>query len=226
MDACPLDSLTEEGGGQSDAASAPGGRSSQSAQQEIHPPRRAIAGLIAIAVVAIAASLAVAPHGGGALAACFALVVIAIAVIDARHYMIPDELNVAGFVLGLAYAGLADARLADEPVLDALTFAIARGVVLALGFLAVRAGYRWLRGREGIGLGDVKLAAVCGVWLDVSMIPIAIDIAAVTALGIYLTRQFVLGRSIRATGVLPFGAFLAPAIWLAWVLDQWLNTPW
>jgi leader peptidase (prepilin peptidase)/N-methyltransferase len=54
------------------------------------------------------------------------------------------------------------------------------------------------------------------------MMPVAIDIAAVAALAVYVARQLVLGRSIRSTGRLPFGLFFAPAIWVGWVLDVWL----
>jgi leader peptidase (prepilin peptidase)/N-methyltransferase len=170
-----------------------------------------------IAIAAVAASLATAPNMGGALASGLALVAIAIAVIDARSFIIPDELNIAGLLLGLAYAGFA-----EQPTLEVIAGAALRGLVLALVFLAVRTAYRWLRGRQGIGLGDVKLAAVAGVWLDWPMIPVAIQLATVTALGLYLVRQLAGGRSIRSTGRLPFGLFFAPAIWLGWILDQWL----
>ena len=77
---------------------------------------------------------------------------------------------------------------------------------------------------KDIGLGDIKLAAVAGVWLDWHMMPIAIDIAAAAALAVYVTRQLALGRIIRPTGRLPFGLFLAAAIWIGWLLDRWLMT--
>jgi leader peptidase (prepilin peptidase) / N-methyltransferase len=177
--------------------------------------------IIAVAVAAVAASLAIAPNAGGMLAAGLALTVIAIAVIDARHLIIPDGLNAFGAVLGLLHAGLA-----ASSAVEAIALAALRGAVLALVFLAVRAIYRRLRGREGIGLGDVKLAAVAGVWLDWHMMPIAIDIAATAALAVYMTRQLASGRSIRPTGRIPFGLFLAPAIWIGWLLDRWLMDWW
>ncbi|MCA8967977.1 MAG: prepilin peptidase, partial [Planctomycetes bacterium] len=37
--------------------------------------------------------------------------------------------------------------------------------------LAVRWGFRLLRGREGFGLGDVKLLAVAGLWLGLVPAP-------------------------------------------------------
>lgn len=178
---------------------------------------RAYAMIAGVAIAAVAASLITAPNMVGVLASGLALVSIAIAVIDARIFIIPDELNIAGLILGLAYTGLA-----DQLALEAVAAAALRGFVLALIFLLVRAAYQWLRGRQGIGLGDVKLAVVAGVWLDWPMIPVAIQIATVTALGVYLTRQLAGGRLIRPTSRLPFGLFFAPAIWLGWILDQWL----
>jgi leader peptidase (prepilin peptidase) / N-methyltransferase len=96
--------------------------------------------------------------------------------------------------------------------------------VLAAGFLALRVTYHQIRGRQGIGLGDVKLAAVAGAWLEWTTIPIpiAIEIAALAALATIGTRQFARGRPLRATGRLPFGLFLAPAIWLGWLLEATL----
>ena len=50
-------------------------------------------------------------------------------------------------------------------IAEAVGFALLRGAVLALLFLGAARRYRRLRGRDGIGLGDVKLAGVAGAWL-------------------------------------------------------------
>src|SRR5262249_11224038 len=143
---------------------------------------------------------------------------VAIAAADARDFIIPDGLTAAALVLGLM-------DLMIEPggsVAGAVALGVFRAAVLALAFLALRIGYRALRGRQGIGLGDVKLAAVCGLWLDWLTIPIAVEIAALSALAVYVLRQFLLRRPMRAVARLPFGLFLAPAIWLAWLLEATL----
>src|SRR5262249_57454028 len=80
----------------------------------------------------------------------------------------------------------------------------------------------WLGGREGLGLGDVKLAGVAGVWLDWPAMPIAIEIAALGALALYVAGHVLGRRRIHAATRLPFGLFLAPAIWLAWLPQFWL----
>jgi leader peptidase (prepilin peptidase) / N-methyltransferase len=168
----------------------------------------AAAGLCAIVI-----SVLTAPGLSGILGAGLALVMIAIAVIDARHFLIPNELVLAGIVLGLAAALAQPGRWATN-----VAGAAGRGLVVALLFLAFRTLYRRLRGREGIGLGDVKLAAVAGAWLGWTAVALAIDIAALSALAAVLL-DMLRGRKFTATTRVPFGLFFAPAIWLAWLVD-------
>src|SRR5258708_6608161 len=166
----------------------------------------------------VVASVGLAAVSGGAGGAGLGVLMVAMAAVDARRFIIPDELTVAALALGLAYAAVEDSEIWAQ----ALAWSVLRGVVPALAFLGVRAGYRRWRGREGIGLGDVKLAGVAGVWLDWPTIPIAIEIAAVAALGAYLIMHLSFHRTVRPTTRLPFGLFLAPAIWIAWILDTTL----
>ena len=168
--------------------------------------------------IGVAASVALVPDSRGAWGAGLAVLMVAIAAIDARRFIIPDELTAAALALGLVYAAVEDSEIWAQ----ALAWSVLRGAVPALAFLGVRAGYRRWRGREGIGLGDVKLAGVAGVWLDWSTIPIAIEIAAVAALGAYFILHFYFRRTVRPTTRLPFGLFLAPAIWIAWILETTL----
>jgi len=146
-----------------------------------------------------------------------ALVMLTIAVIDAKYLLIPDALNVAGLVLGLV-----NAMVVAQGDLSALLIAVLRAIVVAGAFLAVRVAYARLRGRHGLGLGDVKLAAVAGAWLDWSILPIAIEIAALSALATYALRYLVLRQRLRLTSRMPFGLFFAPAIWVGWLLQMTL----
>ncbi len=171
--------------------------------------------IIAAAGAAAAASIVAAPGAAGWFGAALALLMLAIAAIDARRFIIPDPLNAAGLALGFVNAAVPG----EGGVAIALAEAALRGGALALMFLALRAFYMRLRGREGIGLGDVKLAAVAGVWLGWTAIPVAIEIAAVSALAVYATRHFVFRHPVQATTRLPFGLFFAPAIWLGWLLQ-------
>ena len=173
------------------------------------------AALAAVVAVAMATSLAVEPSIGGLLAAALVPVLAGIAVIDARHFIIPDSLNALGALLGLAAAATA-----PEPA-DGLGAAILGGAALAFVFLAIHLGYRALRGRDGLGLGDVKLAAVAGIWLSVTAMPVAVEIAALAGLLAYGITRLVAGRAVRVRDRLPFGLFFAPAIWIGWLFDRW-----
>jgi len=177
-----------------------------------------IAALAGVACIGVVASVTLVPDWRGVAGAGLAVLMVAIAAVDARRFIIPDELSAAALVLGLVYAAMEETDIWAQ----ALAWSVLRGAISALAFLGVRMFYRRLRGREGIGLGDVKLAGVAGVWLDWSIIPIAIQIAAVTALGAYLIRHFYLRRVVRPTTRMPFGLFLAPAIWIGWLLETTL----
>jgi leader peptidase (prepilin peptidase) / N-methyltransferase len=166
----------------------------------------------------IAASLILFPNMHGVIGGGLGVLMIAIAIVDSRRFIIPDELSAASLALGFLHAAIQG----SDMIVEALTNAALRGAVLAFAFLCLRVLYRQIRGREGIGLGDVKLAGVAGVWLDWPMIPIAIEIAALAALAVYAMRLLYKGRALRATARLPFGLFFAPAIWVGWLLESTL----
>jgi leader peptidase (prepilin peptidase) / N-methyltransferase len=183
------------------------------------------AALVGVAIIGVAAGLFLAPDLRGVLGAALALLMLAIAVIDAQHFIIPDELNAAALLLALLNAVVQEPQQDPQIALAAVAGALLRGAALALCFLALRVGYRRLRGREGIGLGDVKLAAVAGAWLDWLILPTAIEIAAISALALYATRRYILGIPFDPTSRMPFGLFLAPAIWLGWLWQTAVGAP-
>jgi leader peptidase (prepilin peptidase) / N-methyltransferase len=168
----------------------------------------------ALALVAVAASVLAAPGLAGVLGGALAVVMIAIAAIDARYFIIPDQLVLAALALGLLNVVLEP----SNSLLAAVASAGLRGLVLGLAFWALLKGYAWLRGREGMGMGDVKLAFVAGVWLDWLAVSLAIEVAAVAALAVVAVRAW-RGHRVSRTTAVPFGAFFAPAIWLGWLLE-------
>ena len=163
----------------------------------------------------ITASLFFLPNAQGIVGGSLAVLMIAIAFIDARRFIIPNELTAAAVALGFLQAAIQD----PGSVVEALANAALRGSILALAFLTLRILYRRLRGRDGIGLGDVKLAGVAGVWVDWWVLPAVIEVAALAALAVYAAR-YLLGRRPVRLMRLPFGLFLAPAIWFGWLLGS------
>jgi leader peptidase (prepilin peptidase) / N-methyltransferase len=166
--------------------------------------------------IAVAASLLASPDLSGLFGAGLAVLMAAVAAIDARYFIIPNELNAAALALALI-AAAATGWPIDATA--AIGLVLLRAATLALLFLCLRLAYRLVRKRNGLGLGDVKLAAVAGAWLGWMAMPVAVEIAALMALAAVASRQWLLGRSLKTTNRLPFGLFFAPAIWLAWLLQ-------
>jgi leader peptidase (prepilin peptidase) / N-methyltransferase len=169
----------------------------------------------AAGLCAAAASVVAAPGLPGAFGAALAVTTTTIAAIDRQRFVIPDKLVLVGLTLGFLSVATGEMKQLPAP----LIYSAMRGLVMASLFFALRWAYRRLRGREGIGLGDVKLAGVAGIWLNWMALAVAVDAAALSALAVVLFQAFS-GRRVSATTVIPFGLFLAPAIWVAWLLEM------
>lgn len=170
------------------------------------------------AYVAVAAvSVALLPMPAAAFATVLGLLAVLIARIDLEHFIIPDLAVLAMLIVGLA---LAYSEAGTGGVADAALRAGAGGALLYL----LRSFYRWRTGIEGLGLGDVKLAAAAGPWLMWSTFAFAFSVAAFAAL-LTVGMHSLLARSRpQWRQEVPFGAFLAPAVWLAFLLERlwWL----
>jgi leader peptidase (prepilin peptidase)/N-methyltransferase len=175
--------------------------------------RQAVISLMLLAVVGV--SLVAAPGPDGVLGAFLGALMLAIAASDFRRYIIPNELTGAALALGLLRAGAAG----PEAGWAAAIWAALRALAVALPFLALMAGYRWWRGRDGLGLGDIKLAAVAGAWLSFVTVFAVVELATLSALGAYFVSRYLSKRPLDATARLPFGLFLAPAIWVGWLVE-------
>ena len=78
--------------------------------------------LIALAS-SIAASLILLPNAYGVIGGGLAVLMITIAIVDARHFIIPDELTAAALALGFLHAAIQD----SDMVVEALASAALRG---------------------------------------------------------------------------------------------------
>jgi leader peptidase (prepilin peptidase)/N-methyltransferase len=171
------------------------------------------------AVVAVGVSLVASPGADGLFGAFLGLLMAAIAIIDSRRYIIPNQLTAAAFALALLRAGSVGP---DAEWLD-MIWAALRAAAIAAPLLVLMIGYRRWRGREGLGLGDVKLAAVAGAWLGWATIFAVVELATLSALGAYLATAVLRKRPLKAAAFLPFGTFLAPAIWIGWLAEALLG---
>jgi leader peptidase (prepilin peptidase) / N-methyltransferase len=145
-----------------------------------------------------------------------AALMLAIAVTDWRRFRVPNALTAAA----LALRGVDILTDGSGPAGPAFVEAFVRGFVMAALFYLFRFLYRRLRGREGLGLGDVKLAGVAGAWVDWSLLPLVVEVAAVIGLGVALFRAVRSGAGLRADTRLPFAVGFAPAIFMGWQVGR------
>jgi len=97
-------------------------------------------------------------HAGSIFLADFGLAMslVAAAFIDAEHMFLPDAITIGGTLFGLATPGLRGLGWSDVVVGAAVGF-----VGVWLPFIV---GYKALRGRSGMGVGDAKLVMLAGAW--------------------------------------------------------------
>jgi leader peptidase (prepilin peptidase)/N-methyltransferase len=137
---------------------------------------------------------------------------------DLTRFHLPDPANLAVAGLGATWVALQTEALAG------LADGALRALVVAALLIALKAGYARLRGFEGLGWGDVKLAAAGAVWLQWEQLPIALFVAATAGILAVVLHATLVRTTVSGSAAIPFGAFLAPSIsgvWLAGRLCLW-----
>ena len=146
----------------------------------------------------------------------FSAFLIALAGIDLRTSLLPDQLTLPLMWIGLLTSLI---TLYVDPVSAILGAAI--------GYLSLWSVYwlfKLLTGKEGMGYGDFKLLAALGAWCGVlSVLPIVLISSLVGAVigSIWLAIK---GRD-HATPI-PFGPYLAIAGWIQFIWGSQLLSVW
>jgi leader peptidase (prepilin peptidase)/N-methyltransferase len=124
----------------------------------------------------------------------FTAVMIAVAAIDLEHKIIPNRITAPAAVAAVALWAVIDPSVLPENLIA--------GAAAGAGMLIVAIAYP-----AGMGMGDVKLAGVMGLYLGKSVAPalfVGFAAGAIVGIGIVAVR----GAAARKQGV-PFGPFLA-----------------
>ncbi len=145
------------------------------------------------------------PECAGALALTWTL--IALAVIDLDHQILPDVIT-----LPLLWAGLLFTLLAPGAFTD-LRSAVIGAISGYLSLWSIYHLFRLATGKEGMGYGDFKLFAALGAWLGWQMLPVIILLSALVGALTGIALIIVRGRDRQLP--IPFGPFLAAAGFVA-----------
>jgi leader peptidase (prepilin peptidase)/N-methyltransferase len=160
-------------------------------------------------------SFLVLPMPPAAFAAVLAALAAAIVVTDLERRIIPDIANAALLAAGLAFVW---SEAVDA--LPALGEALLRAAAAGAFLYALRFAYLRMTGVTGLGLGDVKLAAAGAPFLAWATLPLALALAALAAILAVIAETLLRRAAFDRRMEVPFGAFLAPAIWLALMFER------
>jgi len=116
-----------------------------------------------------------------------ALALVAVAFIDLEHMYVPDAISIGGTLFGLATFSLRPGLTFTDALLGAL-------IGFAIVWLPFGIGYKWVRGRTGMGLGDAKLVMMAGAWFGWSGAVFALLAGAVQGTLAVLVLLLVRGR--------------------------------
>jgi leader peptidase (prepilin peptidase)/N-methyltransferase len=133
-------------------------------------------------------------------------VVIAATMIDLGYRIIPDRLNLAGFLLGVIL--LFESR--DVLTANSIGFLAGGGILYLVAVVS----------RGGMGGGDIKLAAVMGLLLGWKYLLLALFLSFTA--GAIVGVLLVLLKIKRMKEALPFGPFLALGSVIAALAGDWL----
>uniref|UniRef100_Q07N79 General secretion pathway protein O n=1 Tax=Rhodopseudomonas palustris (strain BisA53) TaxID=316055 RepID=Q07N79_RHOP5 len=153
---------------------------------------------------------------------------------DLADFLIPDHASLGIALLGLAAIGTRSLWIPEPSPWPSLPWshgaiavlaAMVQGATAAAVLWVVGRTFRAIRGFDGLGFGDVKLAGASAIWLDPWQQALALHLATLTAIGVVLLTR---NEGLRAgDGALPFGAFLAPAAWITYLAvtmgPQWFE---
>lgn len=128
------------------------------------------------------------------VSACLALLLI-----DAEFHLLPDAITLTCLCAGLGLSFFSAVRTPPSALLGA---ALGSGTLWLVSFV-----YEKVAGREGMGLGDVKMLGMVGAFLGPSGVVVTVLLASLSgsAIGLLL----IAARRGDMKMALPFGVFLA-----------------
>jgi leader peptidase (prepilin peptidase)/N-methyltransferase len=163
-------------------------------------------------------------------AALFGAAMIAIFFIDLEHFIIPDELNVFGIVLGLVANGIAIATGNAGWTTNVLGLQVPLpasivGIVVCGGvFLLITVSSYFAFKKDAMGGGDIKLAAAVGANLALGSALLSFFLAVV--MGSIIGVGLILSKRKSRKDYLPFGPMMVAGALIAMFYGQELIRAW
>lgn len=181
------------------------------------PPQVTGRALWALLLVLLIAGWFMFNYGASLLAFCWLLFgagLVLLAFVDAQTKLLPDALTLPLLWLGVVMQLFPQTRAVG---LEAAIWGVLAGYV-PLWFVA--RAYRLLRGRDGLGMGDLKLLATMGAWSGALVLPSVVFLASLLGIGGVLCTRLAQrpSRPRQAHAEFPFGPWLIAAYMLCLTL--------
>jgi len=142
----------------------------------------------------------------------FTWALVALAVIDLDHQILPDVITLPLLWLGLMLSLAWHPGLAPPIPVDPQS-AIIGGAAGYLSLWLVYWAFKLATGKEGMGYGDFKLFGAFGAWMGWQMLPLIILLSAFA--GAVVGIALIVLRDRDRNIPIPFGPYLAAAGWIA-----------
>lgn len=166
---------------------------------------------IAGALVAAAAVFWAAP-GELVFTVLFGWLLLALAAIDFRTYLLPDPLNAAVILLGAVMVAVCRP---DDWVWHL------SGAIIGFAMLwLVEVFYRRLRGRDGLGRGDAKLLGAVGVWVGAAGLAPVLLIASLSGIAAVLVLSAFDSKRLSGQTAIAFGPWIGFGGYTIWLVQS------
>ncbi|TDT63963.1 A24 family peptidase [Frigoribacterium sp. PhB116] len=132
---------------------------------------------------------------------------VALAIIDTEHHRLPDAIVLPSYAVGLVLLGASSALSGEWDALLRGVIGMAALFVFYLALALVKPG--------AMGLGDVKLAGVLGLWLGwLGWGELVVGAFAAFLLGGLFSVVLLATRRAQRTGGIPFGPWMLAGAWV------------
>lgn len=182
-----------------------------------HLPKLSVvnAGCVGLSLFAISVAI---QHGQmgiqTSLWAVWGVALVVLAFVDARTKLLPDVLTLPLLWLGIVI------QLFPETRTIGIELSVIGAVAGYLPLWLLAQAYRLIRGRDGLGMGDLKLLAAMGAWSGPFVLPQVLLLAALLAIAVFVIERLVHRSAGGFHEERPFGPAIVAAYFIVLIFTR------
>ena len=198
-------------------------RASRADEADLNPlcfwqlPKLSVLNASCVGFSLLAISLAI-QHGQTdiqtSLWALWGVALVVLAFVDARTKLLPDVLTLPFLWLGIVI------QLFPETRTIGLELSVIGAVAGYLPLWLLAQAYRLIRGRDGLGMGDLKLLSAMGAWSGPFVLPQVLLLAALLAIAVFVIERLVHRSAGGFHEERPFGPAIVAAYFIVLVFTR------